>query len=175
MKCVRKWLAMLAAAALGALAGGAPAAGAAAPVAPVLVPLAHSALVTVDATTDAGRLILRVQRTTDGAILPGARLAATLDGHALPLTPRPDGTWDAALGNLASSREGALEITVAHDGLREVLSGRLPGIGGTVAGGGSLAQGGGAGLFKSHKQLAWWILNIVVVLIGVIAISRRMS
>jgi hypothetical protein len=167
---------MLAAAALGALAAGAPAAGAPAPVAPVLVPLAHSALVSVAATTDAGRLILRVQRTTDGAILPGAQLEATLDGHALPLTPRPDGTWDAALGNLASSREGALEITVAHDGLREVLSGRLPGIGGTAAAGGSLAQGGaGAGLFKSHKQLAWWILNIVVVLIGVIAISRRMS
>jgi hypothetical protein len=27
----------------------------------------------------------------------------------------------------------------------------------------------------SHKQLAWWILNIVIVLIAAIAISRRMS
>jgi hypothetical protein len=178
MKRVRKWLAMLAAAALGALATGALAAGAPVSVAPVLVPLAHSALVTVDATTDSGRLILRVQRTSDGAVLPGAQLEATLDGHALPLTPRPDGTWDASLGNLAPSPNGTLQITVAHDGLREVLSGRLPG-GGPEAvaggGGGAHAGGSGPGLFKAHKQLAWWILNIVVVLIGVIAVSRRMS
>jgi len=26
-----------------------------------------------------------------------------------------------------------------------------------------------------HKQMAWWVLNVVIVLIGVIAISRRMS
>jgi hypothetical protein len=27
----------------------------------------------------------------------------------------------------------------------------------------------------AHKQMAWWVLNVVIVLIGVIAISRRMS
>jgi hypothetical protein len=26
-----------------------------------------------------------------------------------------------------------------------------------------------------HKQMSWWILNVVIVLVGVIAVSRRMS
>jgi hypothetical protein len=35
-------------------------------------------------------------------------------------------------------------------------------------------SGNGAGALI-HKQMAWWILNIVIVLIGVVAVSRRMS
>jgi hypothetical protein len=35
--------------------------------------------------------------------------------------------------------------------------------------------GAAADLLHDHKQLAWWILNITIVLIAVIAISRRMS
>jgi hypothetical protein len=168
MKRVRNWLALLAAGALGALA-----AGASAGPAPGFAPLAHSALVTVDAARNAGTLILRLRRTAGEAPLAGAQLQVTLDGHALPVTPRPDGSWEAALGSLGPGADGTLEITVAHDGLREVLSGRLGGTSGTVAGRG----GGGSrgGLLNVHKQLAWWILNIVVVLIGVIAVSRRMS
>ena len=114
-------MALLAAGALAALAGGAPAS-----FAPVFVPLARSTLVTVEATTDAGTLILRVARTRDEAPLTGAQLQVTLDGHSLPVKPRPDGTWEAPLGALASS-PGALEVIVAHDGVREMLTGQLPG------------------------------------------------
>jgi hypothetical protein len=167
MKHVRNWLALLAVGALPVVAAGAPAGPA-----PVFVPLAHSTLVTVEATRDAGTLLLRVWGTRNEIPLAGAQLQVTLDGHNLPVTPRPDGTWEAPLGSLASSPDGTLEVTVAHDGLREILGGRLPGAGGT--GGGSAARVG-AGFLKAHKQLAWWILNIAVVLIGVIAISRRMS
>jgi hypothetical protein len=174
MKRVRTGLALLAAGAFGVLAAGAADAGAPAGIAPVLVPIAHSALVTVDATTEADTLILRVQRTSDQAMLPGAQLHVTLAGHPLAVTPRPDGTWQAALGSFASSPDRALEITVAHDGLREVLTGTLGGVARTPASGRSATVTGG-GLLKLHKQLAWWILNIVVVLIGVIAVSRRMS
>ena len=45
----------------------------------------------------------------------------------------------------------------------------------------SLAFNIGMGGFKSssvlrdHKQMAWWILNITIVLIAAIAISRRLS
>jgi hypothetical protein len=172
MKRVSNWLAQLAAGALGALA-----AGASAGAAPAFVPLAHSSLVTVEAATDAGTLMLRVRRTPDQAPLAGAQLQVMLEGRSLPVTPRADGTWDAALGSLAASPDGsALEITVAHDGLREVLSGRLPGAAATAAGAsGHGAAGTTASLLKAHKQLAWWILNIAVVLIGVIAVSRRMS
>ena len=39
-----------------------------------------------------------------------------------------------------------------------------------------LADGGTvAHLLGDHKQLAWWILNIAIVLIAAIAISRRLS
>ena len=40
---------------------------------------------------------------------------------------------------------------------------------------GPATSGAASALSASHKQLAWWILNIVIVLIAVIAISRRMS
>ena len=65
-----------------------------------------------------------------------------------------------------------LEVSVGHDGIHEVLSGRL-----AAAGAPGPATSGAAGASGSgrQKQLAWWILNIVIVLIAVIAISRRMS
>ena len=34
---------------------------------------------------------------------------------------------------------------------------------------------GAASVLRDHKQMAWWILNITIVLIAVLAISRRMS
>lgn len=167
MKRVRNCLALLAAGALAALAGGAPAS-----LAPVFVPLARSTLVTVGATTDAGTLILRVARTRDEAPLTGAQLQVTLDGHSLPVKLRPDGTWEAPLGALASG-PGTLEVIVAHDGVREMLTGQLPGA--PAAAAAARGAAGSAASLLAHKQLAWWILNILVVLIGVIAVSRRMS
>ena len=58
-----------------------------------------------------------------------------------------------------------------HDGIREVLSGTLP----PTATGGAAANAGRTGVLGAHKQLAWWILNITVVLIAALAISRRAS
>jgi len=58
---------------------------------------------------------------------------------------------------------------VAHDGIREVLDGTV------AAAAAAPAAAGGGGLLRDHKQLAWWILNIAIVLIAVMAISRRMS
>jgi hypothetical protein len=159
MKDVRNWLAKLAVLALCAPAAAAPA----------FVPLGHSALVTVDTATDAGTLILRVRRTATLAPVPVTGLQVLLDGRSLAVTPRADGTWGAALGGPRGNADGTLDITVTHDGVREVLSGRLP------AAPAPGAAGAAASLLQSHKQLAWWILNIAVVLIGVIAVSRRMS
>jgi hypothetical protein len=54
---------------------------------------------------------------------------------------------------------------VAHDGIREILTGKvtLPKVGSTLD------------LWRDHKQMAWWVLNIGVVLIAVMAFSRRQS
>src|SRR5437868_6334430 len=85
---------------------------------------------------------------------------------------RADGSWFVPLSN-ALLADDRLEVVVAHDDIREVLGGRI-----TVAGAGSAAAhhaGGTASVLRDHKQMAWWILNITIVLIAAIAISRRLS
>jgi membrane-associated phospholipid phosphatase len=104
------------------------------------------------------------------------------------LVSRPAGTQDAGK---------PVEVTVGHDGIHEVLSGRLapsagaatappPGAAPAGAASSSAAPSGGASsgaaasgaarlISGSHKQFYWWILNIAIVLIAAIAISRRMS
>jgi hypothetical protein len=141
------------------------------PAAP-LTPIAHSAFLTVDGTVAADTLVLRVRRAADQQTLGGAQLQVAIDGRSLPAAPRPEGTWGVPLGDLPARSPGKLEIVVAHDGVREVLDGQLP-----SGRAGAPSAGGPGGIANAlvHKQMAWWILNVVIVLIGVIAISRRMS
>ena len=165
MKRVKRLLAMIAGALIcGALAWADPPSG------PAFTPLAHSALVSVEGVVAADTLVLRVRRTADQQPLAGAELTVTADGHSVPMTARPEGTWGVPVKDLPKP-PGKLAITVAHDGVREVLDGRLPG--GATAAPPSQSAGGARTLI--HKQMAWWILNVVIVLIGVIAVSRRMS
>ena len=84
---------------------------------------------------------------------------------------RADGSWFVLLSHVAIT-DDQLEVVVAHDGIREALSGRV-----TVAAGapGARNASGAPSVLRDHKQLAWWILNITIVLIAAIAISRRLS
>jgi len=156
-----------------------PLASAPLPATPVLVPVAHSALLSVDGAVAAQTLWLRVHRAQDRQPVKGAELAVTLDGQSVPGTVRPDGTWTAALPELPAASPGKIEIVVAHDGVREVLEGQIPRTGTppAAAADSAAARGGGAGLVATlmHKQASWWILNVLIVVIGVIAVSRRMS
>jgi hypothetical protein len=142
------------------------------PAAPPLAPLAHSTLLAVDAAPSAGGITLRVRRATGETPLEISDLAVTIDGQSEPATRQTDGTWLAARPAGAKDAGKTLAVTVGHDGIHEVLSGRLA----TATAAGSATSGAGSFLSSSsHKQLAWWILNIVIVLIAAIAISRRMS
>jgi len=152
--------------ALGALACAAQA-WAAAPAAPTFVPVAHSALVTLEAANTPEGLQLRVRRTQAGAPLSLTQFAVSIDGTSAAATPRGDGSWLVTWPTAGAPRDGKLEAVITHDGIREVLSGAVPAPVGGAPGG---AIGG-----RRQKQLAWWILNIVIVLIAAIAISRRMS
>lgn len=134
------------------------------PADPAFAPVAHSALLAVDGVVAGDTLLLRVRRIQDQQPVPGAELAVTADGRSIPVTARPQGTWGVPVASLPRP-PGRLSIVVAHDGVREVLDGQLPPASQSGSGAGSLI----------HKQMAWWILNVVIVLIGVIAISRRMS
>jgi len=141
------------------------------PAGAAFAPLAHSALVTVEGVVASDTLVLRVRRTADQQPLAGAQLAVAVDGRSIPVTARPEGTWGLALKDLPKP-PGRLAITVAHDGVREVLDAELPGGDATAP---PAPRSGGVASALIHKQMAWWILNVVIVLIGVIAVSRRMS
>ncbi len=141
------------------------------PAGTAFTPLAHSALVTVEGVVAADTLVLRVRRTADQQPLSGAELSVAVDGRSIPATARPEGTWGVPVRGLPKP-PGKLAITVAHDGVREVLEAQLPGGGAGVP---PASQPGSLAGRLIHKQMAWWILNIAIVLIGVIAVSRRMS
>ena len=167
---MKRVMQLLALAAAGAQACVAPAL-ADSPASAAYAPVAHSALITVDGVLASDTLVLRVLRTADRQPLAGAALSVSVDGRSVPVTARPQGTWGVALPDLTSKAPAKLSIVVAHDGVREVLDGQLPG--GAAAAPPSQSASGASTLI--HKQMAWWILNVVIVLIGVIAVSRRMS
>jgi hypothetical protein len=133
-------------------------------------PVAHSTLVTVEAASTAAGVRLRLRRTQGNEPLAVSELRVSLEGQSTPVTQQPDGTWLAAWPKTRGKSDAGLEVVVAHDGVREVLSGPLP-----PAANGAPAASTSSGGLRDHKQLAWWILNIVIVLIAVVAISRRTS
>jgi hypothetical protein len=136
-----------------------------------LTPVAHSALVTLEAGPAAAGLVLRLRHTADQTPLSVTDLTVSVDGRSQLAMRREDGSWFVPLS--AAITDDQLEVVVAHDGIREILSGRI-----TVPGAGSGSArnaGGAASVLRDHKQMAWWILNITIVLIAAIAISRRLS
>jgi len=157
-----------------------------------LAPLAHSALLAVDAAPAAGGLVLRVRRATDQTPVVVSDLAVVIDGKSEPATAQADGSWLVSRPAGMQDAGKPVEVTVGHDGIHEVLSGRLapsagassaasPGAAAAGAASSSAAPSGAASsgaarlISGSHKQFFWWILNIAVVLIAAIAISRRIS
>ena len=125
--------------------------------------VARSALLTVTVTPSDDALALRVLRLADHHLIAGTgKVTATLDGHALPLAAQPNGVY---LAQTSAQSGGAhtLDVVVSHDGIRELLTG-------TVA---LPSRQGALDFLQSHGMSAWWVLNIAVVLIAVLVISRR--
>jgi hypothetical protein len=147
-------------------------AAAAQPSAPPLPPLAHSALLAIDAAPSAAGLTLRIRPAAEQRPIAVNDVVVTIDGSSQPASARTDGSWfvQRPAGTLDVGK--TIDVAVGHDGIHEVLRGRLAPSGGA-------AMPGRSGVSRlvsgSHKQLYWWILNIAVVLLAAIAISRRMS
>jgi hypothetical protein len=142
------------------------------PAPPALAPLAHSALLAVDAAAGAGGVTLRVRRAGGAAPLLVSDVAVTIDNQSRPATQRPDGSWFVPRPAGAEDAGKTIEVTVGHDGIHEILSGRLPP---SAAPSGAARSSASGVMSSSHKQLLWWILNIAIVAIAAIAISRRTS
>jgi len=153
--------------ALAALAGG-PSSGAAADSTPpaAAVPVAHSALLTIDATQSGDGLALHIKHAGNQIPIDGQNVTVSVDGKERPVTPQPEGTFLLSTKDLSGDGERQLDIVVAHDGIREILTGKvaLPKV-----------SSAATDLWHDHRQMAWWVLNIAVVLIAVLAISNRAS
>lgn len=142
-----------------------------------MTPVAHSAQLSVEGAVAGGVLTLRVYRAGDPQPLKVSDLAVRLDGRPLPVMARADGSFAAPLKDVPPHTPGKLEIIIAHDGALDALDGALP-TSALPAGAPAAASGAGSGGTLSaliHKQMSWWILNVVIVLVGVIAVSRRIS
>ena len=142
------------------------------PASPQPAPLAHSALLAVDAAPTAGGLLLRVRRAGSDTPLAVSDVAVTIDDKGESAIARSDGSWFVARPAGVQDAGKTIDVTVGHDGIHEVLSGRLAA---SAAVSGPATPGGGAVISSGRKQLFWWILNIAIVLIAAIAISRRTS
>jgi hypothetical protein len=136
------------------------------PSAPLLAPLAHSAALTLEGASVPGALILRVRPRTTGNPLAVSDFGASIDGQEMPATALADGTWRVPLPGHPAASEGRLDVAVTHDGIRELLTARV------ALAAPNAPEPGGSGV---HNQLVWWVLNIAIVLIAALAISRRTS
>jgi hypothetical protein len=135
---------------------------------PAAVEIARSSLLTLSGTAEPETLTLWVRRSAEQAPLTVTEFATSIDGKTEPATRAPDGGWTVPLG-ARTAGEHHLAVTVGHDGIREVLEGKFTPTAATAPAAGVSALGG------THKQMLWWILNIGIVLVAALAISRRMS
>jgi hypothetical protein len=129
----------------------------------VAVEIAHSALLSLSGTVTADALKLQMRRVADKSPISSDGVTATVDGKSVKVSHVADG-YELSLDTLRGGDAGHdVELVVPHDGIRELLSGKV-----------ALAQAdSGGSFFGDHKQIVWWLLNIVVVFVAATAISRR--
>jgi hypothetical protein len=129
----------------------------------VVAPIAHSALLTIEGTATADALQLSIRRVSDKSLLSSDDVTVAVDGKNQSVTHQKGGAYELPINDLRGEGARDVDVTVAHDGIREIVSAKV-----------SVAEASSAGsLFRDHKQVAWWILNIVIVLVAAMAFSRR--
>jgi hypothetical protein len=137
-----------------------------APAAAPTIPVAKSADLIVNATATPDGLELHILHAANQIPIDGRDVTVTVDGKNQPLTVEKEvGAFLLPAKDLGEG-ERQLEITVAHDGIREILAGKV-----------AIPKSSttGAPWDSTRKQMLWWVLNIAVVLIAVLAFSRRSS
>jgi len=143
------------------------------PTEPLPAPLAHSALITLEgATLSDGSLLLRLRPNEGAAPVSVSDFAVAIDGKDAPVTARADGAWRVSVPAHPGSTESTLDVTVMHDGIRELLRTKIALPAATAQPPAAPAGGGAGGV---HRQIVWWVLNIGIVLIAALALSRRRS
>jgi hypothetical protein len=124
--------------------------------------IAHSALLDVEATVKADALQISIRRVADKSLINSDDVTIAIDGKNEPVTHERSTIYEVAVNDLRGDGVKDVDVTVAHDGIREILSGKV-----------SLAEAPAGSLLGDHKQVAWWILNIVIVVIAVSVFTRK--
>lgn len=124
--------------------------------------IGHSALLDVEATAKADVLQISLRRVADKSLVNTDDITVTVDGKNEPVSHESGTVYELAVNDLRGDGVKDLDITVGHDGIREILSGKV-----------SLAEPSAGSLLRDHKQVAWWVLNIVIVMVAAMAFSRK--
>jgi hypothetical protein len=130
------------------------------------IDVARSAQLTLEAAESADTVTFWIRRAADKKLLDGKDIVVSIGGRNQSLTGHSDGSYTFPTDDLRGKEPKAVEMIVGHDGIREILDGQLPP---------PPEKPSITGMLGGHGQLAWWIINIGVVLIGVIALSRKKS
>jgi hypothetical protein len=125
--------------------------------------IAHSALLSVEGTATGDTLRIRIRRASDQSLISSDDVTVAVDGKTQSVTHDTSGAYELPINDLRGDGARDVDVTVGHDGIREIVSGKV-----SVAEATSVSS-----LWGDHKQIAWWILNIVIVLIAATAFSRR--
>ncbi len=150
---------------LAALAAGVIWSAAAAADSPAHIDFAHSAQLTVDAVESGNTVTLWIRHATDKKVIDTKDVAVSIAGKNQVVTHRTDGSLTIPTDDLRGKEAKPVQLIVGHDGIRELLDGQLP----------PPPQSVTSGLLGTHNQLWWWVINIGVLLIGVLALSRKKS
>jgi len=132
---------------------------------PAHIDVARSAQLSVEALVGNDTVTLWIRRANDKKPIDSKDVTVSINGKTQIVTRRTDGSYTFPTDDLRGKEARPVEIIVGHDGIREVLSGQLP----------PALESSGTSLLGTHNQLWWWIINIGVLLIGVLALSRKKS
>ncbi len=130
---------------------------------PLPVQVASSAQLILEAAASRGGIELWINRARDHSPISGAgNVTVRLDGRPVAVTAGPGGTYSVSTRGLAGGAH-AIEVVVAHDGIRELLTGTVavPSTASTLE------------TLEKHSTWAWWVLNVGVLLLAARLISRR--
>src|SRR5260370_816490 len=89
----------------------------------VAAPIAHSALLTVEGTATADALQLSIRRVGDRSLVSSDDITVAVDGKNQSVTHEKGGAYELPISDLRGEGARDVDVTVAHDGIREIVSG----------------------------------------------------
>jgi hypothetical protein len=98
-------------------------------------------------------LTLSILRAGSQTPLVTKDVTVSVAGRVIPVKVHPDGTFVVPVKQLGTTTTPTVDVIVGHDGIREILSGKL-----TLAQSAPAETGG-------HTQTMWWVVNVVIVFV----------